>query len=44
MYGHDSGDWLWMSLVMGFWVIVLGGAIYAAVRIAERRRDRSDDQ
>ena len=36
MYGHDGGDWLWMSAVMGSWVIVVGVVVYAAVRLAQR--------
>ncbi len=45
MYGNwDSGwDWLWMTLVMLGWLVVLGGVVYAAVRVAvshERERDR----
>jgi heme/copper-type cytochrome/quinol oxidase subunit 2 len=44
MYGHDNGDWLWMTLVMGFWVIVLGVVVYAAVRFAQRGRGGGSDQ
>jgi heme/copper-type cytochrome/quinol oxidase subunit 2 len=36
MYGHDGGDWLWMTLGMGFWLIVVGMVVYAAVRFASR--------
>ena len=28
----DGWDWLWMTLMMGFWLVVL----YAAVRLAQR--------
>lgn len=38
MYGNwnSSWDWLWITLMMVFWVIVLGGVVYAAVRMAIR--------
>jgi heme/copper-type cytochrome/quinol oxidase subunit 2 len=36
MYGDwGSGlDWLWMTLMMLVWLVVLGGIVYAAVRLA----------
>lgn len=36
MYGDwDSGwDWLWMTLTMLVGLVVLGGVVYAAVRLA----------
>lgn len=36
MYGDwGSGqDWLWMTLMMLFWLVVLGGIVYVAVRLA----------
>lgn len=32
------GDWgwLWMTLMMGFWLVVLGAVIVVAVRFAQR--------
>jgi hypothetical protein len=36
MYGHDAGDWLWMALGMGLWLIVTGAVVYTAVRLAYR--------
>ncbi len=36
MYGHDGGDWLRMSVVIGSWVIVVGVVVYAAARLAQR--------
>ena len=36
---HDwiSGwGWLWMTFMMVFWIAVLGGVIYAAVRLGQR--------
>ena len=32
----DGSDWLWMSLMMVFWVVVLGAVVYTAVRLAQR--------
>jgi hypothetical protein len=36
MYGDwNSGwDWFWMTLMMLVWIAVLGGVVYAAVRLA----------
>jgi hypothetical protein len=31
----DGLDWLWMALMMGFWLVVLGAVIYIAVRLAQ---------
>ena len=40
-WGHMNGaDWLWMSLSMAFWVIVLGVVVYIAVRLATENRGR----
>lgn len=36
MYWHDGWDWFWMIPVMLVWIVVLGAAIYAAVRLAQR--------
>ena len=38
MIGHDGWDWFWMTFAMGFWVVVLGVVVYAAVRLAQRDR------
>jgi heme/copper-type cytochrome/quinol oxidase subunit 2 len=32
----DGWGWLWMTLMMGFWLVVLGAVIYIAVRLAHR--------
>jgi len=32
----DGWGWLWMTLMMGFWLVVLGAVIYLAVRLAQR--------
>lgn len=35
MYGsHDGWDWFWMVPMMLLWIAVLGGVVYAAVRLA----------
>src|SRR5262245_39132242 len=36
MYGMDGFDWFWMSLMMVFWVVVLGAVVYVAVRLGQR--------
>jgi hypothetical protein len=37
----DGTDWIWMSLMMLAWIVVLGAAVYIAVRLAQRRPHRS---
>ena len=32
----DGWDWVWMSFMMVFWLIVLGAVGYAAVRLGQR--------
>lgn len=32
----DSWDWVWMSFMMVFWLVVLGAVVFAAVRLAQR--------
>jgi hypothetical protein len=38
MYGHTTDwsgwDWVWMVPVMVLWLVVIGGVVYAAVRLA----------
>ena len=37
MYQHMNGwDWFWMVPMMLVWILVLGGVIYVAVRLALR--------
>ncbi len=37
--GHMSGlDWLWGSLMMGFWVVVLVLVVYLVARLAQGDR------
>jgi hypothetical protein len=33
----DGGwDWVWMTFMMGFWLIVFGAVVYVAVRLGQR--------
>ena len=34
MNGWDSWDWVWMIPLMLLWIVVVGGVVYAAVRLA----------
>ena len=38
MHDMDGVDWVWMTLVMGVWIIAIGAVVYAAVRLATRDR------
>ena len=40
---HMEGlDWLWGSLMMGFWIVLIGVVVFLAVRFAQGdRRSRS---
>ena len=40
MYGdHMSGwDWVWLTLMMSFWIVLLGAVIFLAVRLAQSNR------
>ena len=42
-WNHMSGlDWLWGTLMMGFWIVVLGLVVCLVVRMAQgERRPRS---
>ena len=33
----DAWDWLWMTFMMGFWLVLIGVVVYLAVRLAQRR-------
>ena len=37
----DGWDWLWMSFMTTFWLVLLGGVVYIAVRLAMRPPHRS---
>lgn len=39
MYWMNGWDWVWMTFMMGFWLIVLGAVVYVAVRLGQRPRD-----
>ena len=42
MHNWISGwGWLWMTFMMVFWVGVLAAAVYAAIRLAQRRPPES---
>lgn len=32
----DRSDWIWMTAMMGLWLVLLGGVVYLAVRLAKR--------
>jgi heme/copper-type cytochrome/quinol oxidase subunit 2 len=32
----DGWSWVWMTFMMGFWLIVLGAVVYVAVRLGQR--------
>jgi uncharacterized membrane protein len=34
VYWMDGGDWIWMSFMMVFWLVVLVALIYFVVRLA----------
>lgn len=34
----NGWDWLWTTMMMGFWLVVLGAVIFIAVRLAQRPR------
>ena len=41
MYWHDMNgwDWLWGTLMMGSWVLLIGAVVFLAVRLAHGDRD-----
>lgn len=32
----DGSDWIWMTFMMSFWLVLLGAVVYIAVRLAQR--------
>jgi hypothetical protein len=40
MYWHDMNgwDWLWGTFMMGFWIVLIGVVVYAAVKLAQGDR------
>ena len=44
MYHHMNDatgwDWFWMVPMMLLWIVVLGGVVYAAVRLALQHSER----
>ena len=44
-WDHMKGlDWLWGTLMMGFWIAVLGLVVYIAVKWAQGDRHRRSHQ
>jgi heme/copper-type cytochrome/quinol oxidase subunit 2 len=35
-HSMDGWAWFWMTFLTVFWIVVLGGVIYVAVRMAQR--------
>lgn len=36
MYHYvDGWDWLWMTLMMGFWVVIVGLVVYLVVKLTQ---------
>ena len=44
MYSHDMNgwDWLWGTLMMGFWIVLIGAVVYIAVKLAQGNSGRGD--
>ena len=36
MHWMNGWDWVWMTFMMVFWVVLLGAVIFAAVSLAQR--------
>ena len=32
----NNGGWFWMTLMMIFWVVLMGAVVFVAVRLAQR--------
>ncbi len=42
MYHSMNGwNWLWMTFSGAFWLLMVGGVVYVAVRLAQRHDRRS---
>jgi heme/copper-type cytochrome/quinol oxidase subunit 2 len=41
MHDVNGVDWVWMTLAMGAWIVVIGAVVYAAVKLATRDRQGS---
>lgn len=41
MYWHDmhGWDWLWGTVMMVSWIVLIGVVVYTAVRLAHRDRE-----
>jgi len=42
MYSHnmEGWDWLWGTLMMSFWVVLIGVVVYIAVKLAQGEHGR----
>lgn len=36
---HWLNDWVWMSLMMTLWILLIGVVAYILIRLADRDRD-----
>ena len=36
MHAIDGWDWLWMTMMMGLWIVILGAVVFIAVPLAQR--------
>jgi hypothetical protein len=32
----DGWNWVWMTFMMGFWIVLISAVVYIAVRLAHR--------
>ena len=40
MHDHGGWDWFWLVPMLLLWIVVLGGVVYAAVRLALQHQQR----
>jgi hypothetical protein len=38
----NGWDWVWMTFMMSFWVVLLGAVVYIAVKLANRPPPRGE--
>ena len=41
MHDNNGWDWFWMIPMMLLWIVVLGGVVYAAVRLALQHQHKA---
>ena len=44
MQGNSGWNWYWMVPMMLLWIVVLGGVVYAAVRLARQHSHNQPPQ